>query len=171
MLKIAIVAIILVFLISFLNSFFRSLIFDTKNQQKESSRSIGADLDNRKEINYDNLLIRINELRLNESLPQFKVNFGLQNFAVARAEEINNTSTFTHLSKLKIENYSKSFSLTGELIASNYLTTGDVINGWLKSPTHRDILLSKEFDSIGIGIVKDNPKLEDIIVVELGKHY
>lgn len=169
MLKVAVVTITLVFLLSFLNSFFRSLIFDTKNQQNESNRLVKTDSDNRKEINYDNILIRINELRLKESLPQLKVNFGLQNFAVARAEEINNASTFTHLSKLRVENYSRSFSLTGELIASNYLTTDDVINGWLKSPTHRDILLSKDFDSIGIGIVKNNPKLEDIVVVELGK--
>jgi len=44
------------------------------------------------------------------------------------------------------------------------------MNGWLGSPTHKDLLLSKDIDNIGIAIVKSNSKLKNL-VVELGMHY
>lgn len=144
-------------------------MFNSASTQKNGSSKESFKTDTRREINYDNVLIRINEQRLTNDLSQLITDTELQNYALARAQEISKRSELTHETNLKISDYTQRFSIFGEVLFSNGKTTSDVIQGWMNSPTHKDIILSKDFDSIGLTVLKKDPKLGDIVVVILGK--
>ena len=43
----------------------------------------------------------------------------------------------------------------GENLAKNYITANGVVNGWLNSPTHAEVLYYPDFKSIGIAVYVD----------------
>lgn len=51
---------------------------------------------------------------------------------------------------LKKEGYQ--FNYAGENLAKNYTTAKEVVNAWMKSPTHKANILDKDFKEIGIGV-------------------
>ncbi len=47
-------------------------------------------------------------------------------------------------------------SSVGENIAAGYTSPGDVMDGWMDSQGHRENILSKDFQSVGIGVFQYN---------------
>ena len=53
----------------------------------------------------------------------------------------------------------------GENLAKGQATVEQVIDEWMNSPTHRDAMLSKDYDDVGVGLI------DDIWVLNFGKIY
>lgn len=51
---------------------------------------------------------------------------------------------------LKKEGYK--FHCAGENLAKNYMTAKEVVDAWMKSPTHKANILDKDFKEIGVGV-------------------
>jgi len=51
----------------------------------------------------------------------------------------------------------------GENLAKGQTTIEQVIDEWMNSPTHRDAMLSKDYDDVGVGLI------DDIWVLNFGK--
>lgn len=128
-------------------------------------------IDYRELINNDNILIKINEVRLANGLPQLKMSESLKDYANARANEINLASNLTHDTKLKVKDYDNQHSEYGEILFSGAQTASQAVNGWLNSPTHRDLILRKDYETIGVTTLQNNYKLGSIVVAEFGKIY
>lgn len=46
------------------------------------------------------------------------------------------------------------FTFAGENLAKNFYSSSEVVSAWMKSPTHRDNLLSPKYQDIGIAVVE-----------------
>lgn len=46
------------------------------------------------------------------------------------------------------------FSYAGENLAKNFYNSGDVVEAWMNSPTHKDNLLNSHYEDIGIAVVE-----------------
>jgi uncharacterized protein YkwD len=55
----------------------------------------------------------------------------------------------------RLDSVGFAYQTAGENIAFGYTSATDVMNAWLASPTHRDNLLSMDYEEIGIGIEAD----------------
>ena len=102
------------------------------------------------------ILEAINEARKMYNVSPLKTSSLLEKGADLRARELkqkyshtrpNNTKCFTVLDEMGIH-----FNQAGENIAIGYQTPLDVFNGWITSPGHRKNSLSRDFNTIGIGV-------------------
>ena len=114
------------------------------------------------EVTRDNLMIKANEYRLKNNLPQFISNLDLDEYAKVRAEEIASNGSFEankpHETKYvslfayldKTYKKGQEFNLYSEDITFSNTNTCDALSGFIKSPTHNDTLVSSN-KFIGIG--------------------
>lgn len=69
---------------------------------------------------------------------------------------------------IRSEGYDYAFA--GENLAKGFTTSYDAVKAWMNSPTHRDNLLSRQYDEVGFAIIEGRLNGEDtvLIVQELG---
>lgn len=92
----------------------------------------------------------INEVREEEGLESLDFDLSLGAVAKVRAEE--SSEKFSHTRPDGTQWYTVNETIQfGENLAYGYDTAEDVVDAWLDSPTHRDLLLDNEFASCGIG--------------------
>lgn len=62
------------------------------------------------------------------------------------------------------------YAYAGENLAKGFTTSYDTVEAWMASQTHRDNLLSSQYDEVGFAIIEGRLKQEDtvLIVQELG---
>lgn len=62
------------------------------------------------------------------------------------------------------------FSFAGENLAKNFYNSGDVVEAWMASPTHRDNILNSKYKDIGIAVVEGNlnGQMTTLVVQEFG---
>ncbi|MDF2606458.1 MAG: rane protein [Bacillales bacterium] len=112
--------------------------------------------------NEKQILVISNYLRNYYGIKSLERNFTLDVVAYKHSEDMFNNSFFAHESPTKGNLETRliadkiQFALAGENIASKYIDGIDVTFGWLNSENHRTNLLSKDFNQIGIGVVKDH---------------
>ncbi len=100
------------------------------------------------DINQDSVLREINNLRDKDVV----VAGDITEFAQQRAIEVS--SNFSH------DGFDGSadrlgYKLTGENLATGYCYTEELINSWLNSPTHKEVMLDSRYDYIGIEFYKN----------------
>ena len=127
-------------------------------------------------IHKTELISLINQSRKKIGLPNVIENKKLQNTAQARLVDMQKQGYFSHLNP-KGENIKKflqdsnyNIILAGENLAKNFTNEKELDQAWLKSFSHRRIMMGPIYKDIGIasGWVKINQKNHYITVMVLG---
>lgn len=92
----------------------------------------------------------INEEREEMNLDPYMFDRDLGKAAYVRAEECEQLFSHTRPNGQKWYTVNQNICF-GENLAYGYNTAEDVVDAWLDSPTHRDLLYDKEFETCGIG--------------------
>lgn len=125
-----------------------------------------------------NVLVDLtNTNRASSNFTPLKVNPLLEEAARLKAEDMAKRGYFGHNSPdgrtpwFWFQEAGYKFSYAGENLAINFFDSEDLMNAWLKSPTHRENILSKNFTEIGIATAKGiyNGREAVFVVQMLGK--
>lgn len=114
---------------------------------------------------------RINQVRANHGLQPYRVAPKLMRASKGHAKRLMRNDGFTHGSAYR----KNGFRTAGEMLAYGSgwsLATGPSIRMWLRSPTHRGLMLSRSFRYVGANPVRGRygGALRTIWVVQLGAH-
>ena len=127
-------------------------------------------------ISAQKIITLTNQIRQEYGLPPLKVNFALENAAKAKAEDMLAKHYFSHYSPTGIAPWhwiDKSgyyYHYAGENLAVNFLDSEEVIQSWLNSPSHRENLLNRHYQDIGVAVVRGDVLgngQEEILVVQM----
>ncbi|MCD6563462.1 MAG: CAP domain-containing protein [Thermoproteales archaeon] len=107
----------------------------------------------------DKLIELINQYRVANGLKPLKVSKELTLAAQRHSEDMANRNYFSHytpeglspVDRVVAAGYTN-WVAVGENIAAGFLTPEDVFNAWKKSPGHREVMLNRYFEEIGVGI-------------------
>jgi uncharacterized protein YkwD len=101
-----------------------------------------------------------NKVREEHKLSQLKPNEKLFKAARAHSENMAKQDKMTHeldgenpLQRVQATGYA--FAYVGENVAWNQRDAKELLEEWMKSPHHREIILKEVFTEIGIGIAKN----------------
>lgn len=103
----------------------------------------------------------INEYREKNGVPNLTMGTKLIKIAGIKADDMTKNIYFSHTSPTygspfdMMKNYGLSYKVAGENIAGNPSLEG-AVNSWINSSTHRENLLSKSYNYVGIGISKSS---------------
>jgi len=115
-----------------------------------------------------------NQQRLNNNLPQLKLNSSLTQAALAKGKDMLADNYFAHFSPdgdkpwdfIHAAGYDYKFA--GENLAMDFSSASGAMQGWMNSPTHRENILSSDYDEIGVAVL--NGKLQGhstILIVQM----
>ncbi|MFH1192407.1 MAG: CAP domain-containing protein [bacterium] len=120
-----------------------------------------------------------NKERMNENLNPLQENERLSQAAEKKAKDILDKQYFAHTNPdgkpfyAWIEDSGYHYLYAGENLAIDFSSAEAVIDGWLKSPTHRANILSDNYSEIGIsvreGTFENHPAI--IVVQTFGKPF
>jgi len=111
------------------------------------------------DIEVSELLRHTNERRAKVSLRPLALNKELNDAAYKKAKDMFEDGYWAHVSPtgtkpwdfILSEGYD--YIYAGENLAKNFSTSDDVVQAWYESSTHRDNMLSPNYDQIGFAIV------------------
>lgn len=104
----------------------------------------------------------VNVERGKAGLQPLKLNWELSRVARVKSQDMSDKNYFSHNSPTfgstfsLIGKYGIVYSAAGENIAYGYSTPAAVMNGWMNSPGHRANILGKQYNQIGVGMVKNS---------------
>ncbi len=113
-----------------------------------------------------------NQARKEESLSSLEENSKLSQSAKKKAQHMKDNDYFEHTSPNGIqpwyfaEKTGYEYKVFGENLAEGFFSAENVHKGWMNSPGHKENILSKDFEEIGVGILefKRNGKQSYLIV-------
>jgi hypothetical protein len=111
------------------------------------------------DINMQDLLNYTNKERESAGLKPLRVNPSLTKAAELKAQDMFENNYWSHVSPAGKEPWDfilgqeYDYSYAGENLAKNFNDSKGVVNAWMKSPSHRENLLSGNYDEIGFAIV------------------
>lgn len=120
------------------------------------------------------LLFLINEERNKNNLPAFKIDENLQNVARLKAQDIVNNNYFSHISPTygspfeMLKSHNISYKTASENIAGNS-NISKALNSWLNSESHRNNILSNDYNYTGIAVVDSIAYGKIIVEFFIGK--
>lgn len=98
-----------------------------------------------------------NEFRSQNGLPPLTLNTQLNAAAQEQSQNMAQEDFFDHIGldgstpATRAQDQGYTFSFIGENIGAGYQTPGEVVQGWIDSPGHRENLLNPNYAEIGIG--------------------
>lgn len=98
-----------------------------------------------------------NEFRSQNGLPPLTLNTQLNAAALEQSQDMAQEDFFDHIGldgstpATRAQDQGYNFSFIGENIGAGYQTPGEVVQGWINSPGHRENLLNPNYAEIGIG--------------------
>ncbi|MGI6751672.1 MAG: CAP domain-containing protein [Anaerovoracaceae bacterium] len=107
-----------------------------------------------------------NEEREKAGLKKLKMNNKLSNVAKLKAKDFSDNRYFAHESPKygspfdMIKSFGMEYQVAGENIAYGYDSGESVVNAWMESQGHRDNILNRNFDEIGIGVYNDKGSIK-----------
>lgn len=112
-----------------------------------------------------------NEVRDKLNIKPLTENALLNEAAYAKANDMLYNQYFSHTNLngkkldywLKQSNYE--YSAAGENLAMGFINAESVINGWMKSETHRANIIDPNFSDVGIGIVSGQYNNRDSVLI------
>jgi len=111
------------------------------------------------DINVSDLLRYTNERRAKVGLRPLSLNKELNDAAYKKANDMFKVGYWAHVSPLGTKpwdfvlNEGYDYIYAGENLAKNFSNSEDVVQAWYDSPTHRENLLSPNYDDMGFAIV------------------
>lgn len=111
------------------------------------------------EITVQKVLASTNAERQKLGLPALKYNATLSQSATQKAEDMFADNYWAHNSPdgkdpwyfFKLAGYK--YSVAGENLARDFYDTESMMKAWMKSPTHRENIVNKKYQEIGVGVV------------------
>jgi hypothetical protein len=111
------------------------------------------------DINVADLLKDTNEKRKASGLSELRLNEKLTKAASKKAAHLFEKNYWAHISPDGVEpwdfilgeNYD--YLYAGENLAKNFSHSSDVVEAWMNSPSHRDNLLSPNYDEVGFSVL------------------
>lgn len=103
----------------------------------------------------------INEARAKVGAPPIQSTPSLEQLARFHSSDMANSNKFSHDGSggenfgTRIDWGCDPYSRAGEIIGWNYQTPRDVVNGWLNSPPHKQIMLDAKFTHAGAGFASN----------------
>jgi hypothetical protein len=124
------------------------LVQTNKNQNQALAASYGA----------DQIVFAVNQERIKKGIPPLTVNPKLTQAAQAKASDMASKSYFSHISPngkkwsdfIKDSKYN--YAEAGENLANGFDTVSDMVDAWMKSPTHRENILNPGVLETGVGL-------------------
>jgi len=120
-----------------------------------------------------------NKERIELNLQELKQSEILNQAAALKLADMFENNYFAHTSPQGIKpwhwfgkaNYN--YTYAGENLAMNFLEAEDAMQAWIDSPTHRDNIISKNYNEIGIavGVGKIDNNETTVVVQLFGKRY
>lgn len=111
----------------------------------------------------ENEVIRlVNVERSKAGLPALSTNWQLCRVARYKSADMANKGYFSHTSPTygspfqMMQNFGLKFTSAGENIAYGQRTPSQVMTDWMKSPGHRNNILSRSYSQIGVGLAKNS---------------
>ncbi len=110
-------------------------------------------------ITVSDLYASTNKLRADNGLSALALNETLSAAARQKAEDMFKNDYWAHISPSGVKpwdfiigaNYD--YSYAGENLAKNFNTSDEVVSAWNNSPSHRENLLSSNYDDVGYAVV------------------
>lgn len=126
-------------------------------------------------ITENEILVKTNQARQENGLPPLTLNTQLEHAAEVKASDMFSKNYWAHFAPdgsttpwIFIKNSGYEYLYAGENLAKGFTNSSDIVNSWMKSPTHRDNMLSSRFKDIGFAIVQGKLQGEDtVLVVEM----
>lgn len=112
-----------------------------------------------------------NEERTDGNVGMLKRSSILDDAARMKAEDMVQNSYFAHYSPTGVSPWhwfdeaSYNFVHAGENLAVHFTDSGEVVDAWMDSPTHRANIMNNNFTEIGVGTAKGRYKGESTIFV------
>ena len=102
-------------------------------------------------------LIRINKARQTNNLPPLNEVDEIVRAAFGHSQDMAARESISHAGsdgsdpgqRIKRANYD--WKIHGEIVAFGFETADAVVDAWMNSPTHRDVILTRRFDDFGAG--------------------
>ena len=125
-------------------------------------------------ISESDLLVSVNQQRIENGLPPLKVDEKLSLAAGFKAQDMFSKNYWAHFAPdgttpwLFIDQAGYKYSYAGENLARDFAVSGQVIDAWMKSPTHRKNILDSRYKDVGFAVI--NGKIngeETTLVVQL----
>jgi uncharacterized protein YkwD len=125
-------------------------------------------------ITASDLLASTNQKRQENNLGPLQMNDQLSVAAAQKAEHMFANNYWAHIAPdgttpwFFIKNSGYEYLYAGENLARGFTTSTDVVNAWMDSPTHRENMLSKNYNEIGFAIREGSLTGSDtVLVVEM----
>jgi hypothetical protein len=130
-------------------------------------------------ISAQDLLTYTNQKRQENGLKPLAMNGQLAQAAEQKASHMLANNYWAHVAPdgttpwYFIKNSGYEYLYAGENLARGFTTASDVVNAWMNSPTHRENMLSSNYDDVGFAIQTGTLTGSDTILVvqELGRKY
>lgn len=125
-------------------------------------------------ISSTELLSLVNNERVSRGLGSLSINSELSVAASNKADHMFANDYWAHFAPdgtspwyfIKASGYN--YLYAGENLAKGFTNSGDTVNAWMNSPTHRDNILSPQFKDVGFAIKEGKLQGEDtVLVVEM----
>ncbi len=115
-------------------------------------------------ISVEDVVIQTNQKRAEQGLHSLTLNTQLSAAALAKAQDMLDQQYWAHTSPtgkqpwdfMKAANYH--YRVAGENLARDFYNTSDMVAAWMASPTHKDNIISSQYQQIGVAVV--NGRLE-----------
>lgn len=150
-----------------------ALIFTTVHKAYPKVLGITSD------ISSSDLLFFTNQKREANGLSDLKLDSELTQAAQQKANNMFANNYWAHIAPdgttpwyfIKSSGYD--YLYAGENLARGFNTAPDVVNAWMNSPTHRENMLSRNYDDVGFAVQTGTLTGSDTILVveELGRRY
>jgi hypothetical protein len=125
-------------------------------------------------ITVQDLLTLTNQKRQEAGLSGVTINDELSKAAEKKGEDMFANNYWAHISPsgvtpwIFIKNSGYDYLYAGENLARGFSSASDVVNAWMASPSHRDNMLSPNYNDIGFAILPGTlTGSETILVVEM----
>jgi len=126
------------------------------------------------DITPENVLYLLNKERVYYGVEPLHLDPDLTQAATLKSRDMIGRDYFEHYNFgltpwdfIRNQNYN--FLYAGENLAMDFQTSEGMVNAWLNSPTHRQNILSSDFNDTGIGIVKgaytEDGKVHETVMV------
>ena len=117
------------------------------------------------------LLVLINQKRQDAGLPPLTMNDTLATAATRKAQDMFSKDYWAHIAPdgttpwYFIRSSGYEYIYAGENLARGFYSTGEVINAWMASPSHRENLLSPNYKDVGFAIQEGTLTGDDTVLV------
>lgn len=130
-------------------------------------------------ITVQDLLSLTNQKRQENGLPPLKLDSELSQAAAKKGHDMFTNNYWAHISPegltpwVFIKSSGYEYLYAGENLARGFSDTPDVVNAWMESPTHRENMLSKNYNDVGFAILTGTLTGSDTVLVveEFGSRY